>query len=113
MSHSGQYILYAITKNAGIGIDVEECKDNIDFLFVAKGFLSETEYSQFLTLKPEERCLAFYRAWTRKEAILKAMGKGLYFPVNQLEVSFLMPEKVKIKKIFGEVFFLKDGSCLR
>lgn len=86
LSHSGQYILYAFTLDTEIGIDIEECKNNIDFISVAKEFLSEAEYNQFLTLAPQERRLAFYRAWTHKEAILKAMGKGFYFPANQLEL---------------------------
>lgn len=107
LSHSGQYILYAITENADIGVDIEECKDNIEFLSIAKEFLSKVEYKKFLMVRPEERRLAFYRAWTRKEAVLKAMGKGLYFPANQLEVSFLPSEAVKLKKIFGQAFFSK------
>lgn len=101
LSHSGRYVLYAITENADIGIDVEECKDNIEFLLIAKEFLSKAEYNQFLIVSPEEKCLAFYQAWTRKEAILKAMGKGLQFPTNQLEVSFLPSEAIKVKKILG------------
>ena len=88
VSHSGNYILYAIAQDVHIGIDVEECKHDIDFLSIAKQFLSESEYNKFLTVSPAERWLAFYRCWTRKEAVLKAIGKGLFFPLYQLEVSF-------------------------
>jgi hypothetical protein len=36
---------------------------------------------------PEERPSAFFNAWTRKEAFVKAVGKGFSLPVNQVEVS--------------------------
>jgi len=100
VSHSGNYILYAIAEAANVGIDVEECKRTIGFLSTAKHFLSENEYHKFLTVAPSERWLAFYRCWTRKEAILKALGKGLFFPLHQLEVSFLPFEKTQIENFF-------------
>jgi len=95
VSHSGNYILYAITEAVNIGIDIEECKHDIDFLSIAKYFFSKNEYNKFLTVQPSERRLAFYRCWTRKEAVLKALGKGLFFPLHQLEVGFLPLEKIK------------------
>jgi 4'-phosphopantetheinyl transferase len=113
LSHSGQYILYAFTKCAEIGVDIEECKNNIEFVSVAKEFLSEAEHRQFLMISPEERCLAFYRAWTRKEAVLKAMGEGLYFPANQLEVDFSSSAKIKLTKILGQVFFPKSWQLFQ
>lgn len=111
LSHSGEYILYAFTQCAEIGIDIEECKKNIEFVSVAKEFLSKAEYNQFLKLSSEARYLAFYRAWTRKEAILKAMGKGLYFQANQLEVDFLSSTEIKLAKILGQSYFQNHGNC--
>ncbi len=103
VSHSGNYIFYAIAEAVNVGIDIEECKSDIDFLSIAKHFLSENEYNKFLTVSPSERCLAFYRCWTRKEAVSKALGTGLFFPLNQLDAGFLPFEKIALQDFLVKI----------
>ncbi|MFI4938614.1 MAG: 4'-phosphopantetheinyl transferase family protein [Candidatus Berkiellales bacterium] len=98
-SHSGKYIVYAITRKACIGVDVEEIKYDLDFLQLAKTTFSEAEYLNFIKLPVEDRAFAFYRLWTRKEAFLKAIGTGLHYPLDEVEVSFLPTETVKLVNI--------------
>jgi 4'-phosphopantetheinyl transferase len=102
ISHSADCIIYALSNCSPIGIDVEHCKRDIDYLSIAKNFFSENEYLKLLTLHPDERLLAFYRCWTRKEAYIKAIGKGLHFPLDQIEVSILPNEKVQLIKIMDK-----------
>lgn len=98
LSHSGDYVLYAISLNSIVGIDVEYCKRDLDFLSIAKEFCSLAEYEKLSkigsvrTEGSDELRRAFYRCWTRKEAFTKALGLGLYFPLSQIEVSFLSSE---------------------
>ncbi len=96
VSHSADCILYAISVHNQLGIDVEQIKSDIDFLSVAKTICSENEYEKLLDFPKEEQCLAFYRCWTRKESIIKMIGKGLFFPVNQLEVGFSLIKKINL-----------------
>ena len=95
-SHSGKFIIYAITRKACIGIDIEQLKSDLDFLSLAKTIFSEEEYIKFVMIPPHDKPLAFYRYWTRKEAYLKAIGIGLHYPLNQVQVSFLSTEKPKL-----------------
>lgn len=92
VSHSLNCILYAVSKTNPVGIDVEHCAKNIEYLSVAKQFFQKTEYRKLLDLPEKERVLYFYRCWTRKEAILKAMGTGLSFPLNVSELGWELQE---------------------
>lgn len=66
VSHSGEYIIYAMTRGGAIGIDIEKINLDMDFISMAKIMFSENEYRDFLLLTQEEQPLAFYRLWTKK-----------------------------------------------
>ncbi len=104
VSHSGDCILYAVSRHADIGIDVEYCKNSIDYLSIATQFFSKNEWVKLSSLAPAQRVIAFYRCWTRKEAFLKAIGTGLQHPLTDVEVSFLAYEKVKLLDVRDSSF---------
>ncbi len=86
ISHSNEYVLYAFSKNRRLGIDVEFCKPNIDFLSLSKEICTEKEYHLLSSFSSDEQMHAFYQYWTYKEAIVKALGLGLSFPIKQIEI---------------------------
>jgi 4'-phosphopantetheinyl transferase len=88
-SHSGQMALYAFTLGCELGVDVEEVRELDDAESIAARFFSTAEVSELLSLKPEDRGLAFFRCWTRKEAYVKAIGDGLTIPLNRFQVTLL------------------------
>jgi 4'-phosphopantetheinyl transferase len=55
---------------------------------VAKRIFSPDESDKFQKISERERLRAFYNCWTRKEAFIKAIGEGLSFPLQKLEISF-------------------------
>jgi 4'-phosphopantetheinyl transferase len=59
---------------------------------VATRFFSPTEIASMAPLDGEAWFDAFYRCWTRKEAILKVEGMGLRIPLNSFDVSVLAEE---------------------
>lgn len=86
LSHSCDIAVYALTLDNAIGVDIEKIgKTYCDAL--AKRFFNQKEYRQLTELPILQRTHAFYRIWSRKEAILKAMGAGLSFPLSQFWVS--------------------------
>ena len=92
ISHSENIILLAFSKVNPIGIDVEFQKSNVEFLSMAKHLFSEREYEALKQLKGSELVQAFYYCWTRKESIIKAIGQGLSFPLDQFAVSLSADE---------------------
>jgi 4'-phosphopantetheinyl transferase len=82
ISHSGNYVICAISCNSKIGIDIEEIKSIafIDF----KNVFSIREWSEIE--KSSDPTLKFFNFWTRKESAIKADGRGLSMPLDQINV---------------------------
>ena len=55
-----------------IGVDVEEIRPIADVMLIADHHLSQAERRDLWSLPPASRTAAFYAAWTRKEAVVKA-----------------------------------------
>jgi 4'-phosphopantetheinyl transferase len=78
LSHSGDQALVALAAGGEIGVDLEAQSRSLrDVDALARQCLSERERFHFDATPEAERELAFLRAWTRKEACLKALGTGL------------------------------------
>jgi len=96
LSHSGDMVLIGITKDIQIGVDVEEIKPIPDLNQIAARYFSESEYSDLVTLSDSARIPAFYRCWTRKEALIKAIGEGLSMPLDSFRVSLLPGDPARV-----------------
>jgi 4'-phosphopantetheinyl transferase len=87
LSHSGSVVLYAFTRNREVGIDVERPGRRLEFEPLARRFFSPHEAETLLALPDAERRAAFFRCWTRKEAFIKATGRGLSYGLSRFDVS--------------------------
>ena len=93
LTHSNECVLVAVTSENEVGIDVEFLEQEHRFDDLVKRFFSHEEQQEYLLCdSDEERRLAFYRGWTRKEAYLKAVGLGLSYPLDQFAVSLARDE---------------------
>ena len=88
LTHSGSMALYAITRGMEIGVDVEQVRSNFEYEEIAERFFSANEAAVLRTVPTEKKLEAFYDCWTRKEAYIKAHGKGLSLPLDSFDVSF-------------------------
>jgi 4'-phosphopantetheinyl transferase len=77
LSHSGDDGVVAWSRDLPVGVDIEEVRERDDLLGLARRFFSRTETAAIEMAAPEARLGAFYRCWTRKEALLKATGAGI------------------------------------
>jgi 4'-phosphopantetheinyl transferase len=88
ISHSVDVIALAVTANAKVGIDVERMERHPDLVELADRIFSEQDRKTFEAFPPAEALTAFYRAWTRKEAYLKARGEGIAEGLPLISASF-------------------------
>ncbi len=87
LSHSGNLALYACAYDREVGVDVEYMKSGIDYNELATHFFSAYECASLDALPAVLKEEAFFLCWSRKEAYIKARGKGLSLPLNQFDVS--------------------------
>ena len=86
MSHSKDYATYIIALDYQVGIDIEWKDKTINFQEIADLVLSPAEINIFNKLNSEEQFHAFYNIWTKKEAIIKAIGQGLSYPIKTIDI---------------------------
>lgn len=112
VSHSHGYALYGFCLNEELGIDLEAIRPTTDVAAIAKRFFSPRETQALLTSSSEAQRKLFFTYWTRKEAYLKAIGKGLTAPLNHFDVSHIATEGfVHENRPMGAVptsWYLKD-----
>lgn len=105
ISHSGEVVAVAVVHGSAVGVDVEEFPGPVDpherpgpaggpspggLPGVPAEFelvLADDERSVVAALPPQDRARACLTYWTRKEAVLKATGEGLYTAMTDLSVS--------------------------
>ena len=92
MSHSRGAALVAVSEDREIGVDVEYVRADFATEEIARRFFSPREVEAFNALPNTEQVSAFYRCWTRKEAYIKAIGRGLSQPLDGFDVT-LAPEE--------------------
>jgi len=85
-SHSHGLALFAFTLNRDIGVDIEYILRDISIDDIAGRFFLPNEKSALDMLPSNMKKKAFFACWTRKEAFLKATGKGLSFGLGRVEV---------------------------
>lgn len=86
ISHSGDRVGVAVTEDAEVGLDVESATRDVDDSLLTYA-LNESELATLPPGPPSARTDAFFMFWTRKEAIMKATGRGLRIPLRSLTLS--------------------------
>jgi 4'-phosphopantetheinyl transferase len=85
VSHSDEWVLCAVAPARHVGVDVERRRHDLTVAEIDQ-VLTRDEREVLAKMDGSERALAMLRLWTRKEAVVKAMGAGLSFMLDRLEV---------------------------
>jgi 4'-phosphopantetheinyl transferase len=92
VSHTAGRALIAISQGAVVGCDIERLTPVDDALLQV--IFSDQERAQIAAVRPDGKLRAIFRAWTRKEALLKAAGLGLSTDPVTVDLTSIMADPV-------------------
>lgn len=87
LSHSEQWCALAVARGLELGLDIQMPHPVNPALW--RRVLTPGEQSQMTRIPSEERDAAFFRCWTRKEAVGKADSRGVYVHLKRTETGLL------------------------
>ena len=74
ISHSKDFAVIAVSHSA-VGIDIEYISEDFNFIDLLPDIFDDNEIMAIQTAVSQKH--SFYTSWTRKEAFVKALGKGI------------------------------------
>ena len=85
LAHSADALIVALARVQPLGIDIESTQRTRPWLELARRFFTPGECAALTALPPERLGAAFVRLWSCKEAVLKALGRGIAFGLERLD----------------------------
>lgn len=85
-THSSDQALIAIARGITPGIDLERLRRHPRAVAIARRYFSPDEAASLEALPENQRDRAFLELWTAKEAVLKALGRGIAFGLHRLSI---------------------------
>lgn len=101
VSNADDGLLVALTLDREVGVDLERLREMPDGSDIAERFFSAPEVEVFRALPAEQRDLAFFTCWTRKEAFIKVVGEGLSMPLSCFDVTLRPGEPAELLRTRG------------
>lgn len=93
-TNSADWTLLAVSGAMPVGIDLEVPPERGPALDIARHQFHALEKAAIFSARTAgEKVAAFYRCWTRKEAFVKALGLGLYLPLDSFAVDVTVRQR--------------------
>ncbi len=87
LSHTANKFVLAITNFSEVGVDLEQYKERKSFSGLVNKCFSEQERQYWYALPEDKKVQMFYRFWVRKEAFVKAVGRGIALGLDQCVIN--------------------------
>jgi 4'-phosphopantetheinyl transferase len=100
-SHSAGKAIIAVARGITPGIDIERVYARPRALDIADRFFHPKETAALVALDESQREHAFLQLWTGKEAVVKALGRGIAFGLQRFCVS-VPPAPAQLLWLDGE-----------
>jgi 4'-phosphopantetheinyl transferase len=100
LSHSDGIAALGVSERHELGVDVEfirPLKEDI-----AARYFSRAEMAALAKLADDDQLEGFYRCWTRKEAVVKAIGEGLSRALDSFDVTVAKNAPASIERLEGD-----------
>ena len=101
-SDSGLWTVVAVC-DAPVGVDIEAVRPGVDRETVAGEVFTDRERVELAARPEAERLQAFFNGWTRKEAVIKALGTGLAYSLQNIDVSLAPGAAPKVNRLGDQV----------
>jgi 4'-phosphopantetheinyl transferase len=85
ISHTRDSFAFAISEHFYVGVDMEKVDRHLEIESIIKRVFSEKE-GEFILKSKRKSKDRFFLLWTRKEALLKAIGTGIIQDLSKIEV---------------------------
>jgi len=95
VAHSGDWVIWAFSRCQWIGVDVEVLQPRQRLRSLIQKYLTPEEQA-IIAEEPTTQLAKFLSIWTVKEAHLKAVGLGLSYPLQQVQVA-LHPKPMLVR----------------
>lgn len=94
LTHSETRGALGVSSDRPLGIDLEQLRTHIEALSISSNYFFGSERQAIESAPSTLRDETFFRYWVAKEAVLKAEGIGLGFPLDRFRVDFHSQEAV-------------------
>lgn len=102
LAHSGEFALLGLCRGVALGVDIEHVHTMQDILQVAARYFSQNERSQLAQVPQDQVESAFFKCWTCKEAFIKNLGDGLYYPLDQFDVNLYPDQPARLLRVASD-----------
>ncbi len=97
ISNSGEICVFAFSRDAEVGIDIEKIRELPDIDQLIEKNMTSCEKAYFLK-NPDQKLSLFFQFWTFKESYLKAIGEGMRLTPENLEFS-LYDRNIRLRSV--------------
>ncbi len=92
ISHTARQLVIAIAHQSQLGVDIEHAKPRANLAALVAKCFADVEATYWHSLPDTQKTTAFYRFWTKKEAFVKATGRGIALGLKDCVINPLRPE---------------------
>lgn len=84
LSHTAGLAVCAVSCRYAVGVDAESSDRRLEFSSIAERCFAPSERRSLEACPSQDRPAVFFRFWTLKEAVAKAIGGGLSIPLTDI-----------------------------
>lgn len=114
LAHSADAMIVALARAQALGVDIESTARARPWIELAQRYFTAGEGQALAALPTDRIGTAFVRLWSCKEAVLKALGRGIAFGLERLDFALDHEGEIAgLRAIAAEAGAAADWQLLR